>query len=183
MKINGNTIILAAESFSIAAHGSIKQKRKYTGEPYHEHTREVATILGEFLSDPYAIAAAHLHDVVEDVGPHMQAVIRKEFGDLVADLVMEVTDVSTPEDGNREARKKKDLAHLMNASGYGQSIKYADLIANTASIVKHDREFAKVYLKEKRAILEQLTDGNPHLYQRAWKVLINAEWKLENGVS
>ena len=57
-----------AERFATAAHASIGQVRKYTGEPYPVHLAGVARRVGETPGCSEAmIAAAWLHDVLEDV--------------------------------------------------------------------------------------------------------------------
>lgn len=162
-------IELKALSFAYKAH--INQKRKYTGEPYITHPVAVAGILKDagFINEEI-IAAALLHDVVEDT-PVIIEEIARNFGVQVAKLVDEVTDVSAPEDGNRKARKKLDLEHLAKASSLGQNIKLADLIHNTPSICQHDKGFAKKYLQEKEELLKVLTRGTPYLRDVARQVL------------
>jgi hypothetical protein len=49
------------------------------------------------------------------------------------------------------------------------TIKCADLISNTSSIVKHDPKFAEVYLEEKRLLLDVLTKADPWLVEIARK--------------
>ena len=61
-----------------------------------------------------------------------------------------------------------------------QTIKCADLISNTSSIVDHDRVFAKVYLAEKRLTLEVLTAADPRLLDLAWVILEAGEAEI-NG--
>lgn len=173
------SIVSRADSFAAAAHGAINQRRKYTDEPYIVHPREVASILRLHIAQHVAIAAALLHDVVEDVGAHMLPIIRDEFGDEIANLVDELTDKSKPEDGSRDVRKEIDRQRLAKASPGAQTIKLADLISNTGSIVKHDKAFAAKYLKEKRKLLEVLTKGEPSLYRLAWATLVAAEATLE----
>lgn len=142
------------------------QTRKYTGEPYVYHPAEVVHTLACLGFRPAVLAAAWLHDVVEDCGV-TRAKLVKEFGEEVAALVLEVSDVSKRADGNRKVRKEIDRQHLAKASPDGQSIKLADLIDNTKSIVAHDPNFAVVYLQEKRALLKVLTRGHPDLIKRA----------------
>jgi len=146
------------------------QVRKYTGEPYHVHPFEVADILRSISASDEVLAAAYLHDVVEDCNI-LEHDIEDLFGPRVAELVMMVTDVSKPEDGNRATRKAIDRDHLSKADADGQTIKYADLISNTKSIVKHDPNFAKVYLKEKSGLLGVMTKGDKELYARACKII------------
>lgn len=157
-----------ARIFAVAAHCAVGQLRKYTAEPYWVHPAEVVSILKTRPHDPEMIAAAWLHDVVEDTGVTIE-VIRAEFGSKVSDLVGWLTDVSRPDHGNRAARKAVDRAHTAAAPAEAQTIKLCDLISNTKSIVEHDPEFAKVYLKEKQLLLEVLTKGDPVLYNRASK--------------
>lgn len=161
-------IIQRANIFAAAAHMACGQIRKYTGEPYHVHPREVAMIVQAAGGDEFQIAAAHLHDVVEDTDVTIQQ-IQDFFGYKVAELVGWLTDVSKPTDGNRAERKAIDRAHTAQAPVRAKMIKLADLISNTKSIVEHDEKFARVYLEEKRLLLtEALHDGHPELLARAW---------------
>ena len=171
---------LAAKLFCKMAHGD--QKRKYTGDPYYTHPFAVAEIIfwhtdHSRSSDVYI--AALLHDVLEDTNakPWM---IRALFGKRVLDLVLQVTDVSiSPDengyspDGNRKARKQKDLEHLAKADADGQTIKLADLIHNSSTVTKYDPDFAKVYMKEKERLLRVLTKGNNELWIKAKKMIEN----------
>ncbi len=155
-----------ARMFATAAHAAVGQLRKYTFEPYIVHPAEVAEIVASVGGTDAQIAAAWLHDTVEDTGVSIE-LIRKEFGSEVSDLVGWLTDVSRPEQGNRAVRKAIDRAHTAAAPAEAQTVKLADLIANTRSIVAHDAEFAKVYLAEKRQLLEVMTKGDPRLRERA----------------
>ena len=58
-----------AKEFAHAAHDSIKQVRKYTGEPYWNHTDAVAEVVASVGGTEDMVMAAHLHDVLEDVTP------------------------------------------------------------------------------------------------------------------
>jgi (p)ppGpp synthase/HD superfamily hydrolase len=93
--------------------------------------------------------------------------IQIEFGNEVASLVSWLTDVSRPEDGNRAVRKARDREHIAMAPAGAQTVKLADLIANTRSIVAHDPAFAKIYLAEKRMLLEVLIRGDAVLMAEA----------------
>ena len=59
-------IISRAARFAKAAHESIDQRRKYSGEPYIVHPKAVAAIVATVTRDEHMISAAWLHDVVED---------------------------------------------------------------------------------------------------------------------
>jgi guanosine-3',5'-bis(diphosphate) 3'-pyrophosphohydrolase len=169
------TIVERARVFATAAHSAVGQLRKYTNEPYWTHTREVADMVSALPgATDEMIAAAHLHDVVEDTGVTIETV-REEFGVEVADLVSWLTDVSKPGMGNREFRKGIDRAHTAQASAEAQSIKCMDLCSNTRSIVQHDAKFARTYLAEKRQLLAVMTRAWPEALQQAHMTLLQAE--------
>ena len=159
-----------ARVFATAAHAAVGQVRKYTFEPYIVHPAEVAMIVAEAGGSEAMVAAAWLHDTVEDTGVTNE-VIRAEFGAEIAELVGWLTDVSRPEHGNRAHRKALDRAHSAMAPAEAQTVKLADLIANTRSIVEHDVAFAKTYLEEKRLLLEVMTKGDATLMAEARKYI------------
>lgn len=164
-------MIEKARIFATAAHAAVGQLRKYTNEPYIVHPTEVANIVrGVPGTTPEMISAAYLHDTVEDTNITADT-LREEFGDEITELVIWLTDVSKPEDGNRATRKAIDLAKVALAPPNAQTIKLADIISNITSIVEHDPDFAIIYLKEKRAQLEVLKEGNQELYKIAYNLL------------
>ena len=162
------TLIDKARVFATAAHAAVGQTRKYTGEPYVVHPIEVSDIVAGAGGTDAMIAAALLHDVLEDTKVTFD-LLEQEFGSEVAELVLWLTDVSRPEDGNRSTRKALDRQHSAAAPAEAQTIKVADLISNTRSIVAHDPGFAKVYLEEKRLLLDVLTKADPDLLNHARK--------------
>lgn len=167
-------IIEQAQRFAHAAHDAIGQVRKYTGEPYWVHTDAVAATVESVGGTDSMICAAHLHDVLEDVastrpefGPHQIEVL---FGEGVLALVQDLTDEYTKENFpklNRAQRKARERERIGSISVEAKTIKLADLINNTESIVAHDPDFARVYLREKLEILPYLSDGNSTLLNRA----------------
>ena len=159
-----------ARVFATAAHAAVKQVRKYTFEPYIVHPAEVAGIVASVPHTDVMVAAAWLHDTVEDTGVSIVD-IQKEFGNEVASLVGWLTDVSKPEQGNRAVRKAIDREHTAMAPAAAQTVKLADLIANSRSILAHDPAFARVYLEEKRMLLEVLTRGDATLMARARSIV------------
>jgi len=166
----GMTIVERARVFATAAHAAVGQVRKYTFEPYIVHPAEVAKIVRDAGGTEAMVAAAWLHDTVEDTGVTIET-IRAEFGTEVAELVGWLTDVSRPEHGNRAHRKALDRAHSAAAPAEAQTVKLADLIANTRSIMAHDEAFAKTYLEEKRLLLAVMTKGDPTLMAEARKFI------------
>ena len=163
-----------ARAFCKAAHLAVGQVRKYTGEPYHTHPFAVAAIVEEVGGSVEMICAALLHDVVEDTHVTLED-LDAEFGMTISNLVFWLTDLQTPADGNRATRKANECYKLSQAPAEAQTIKLADLIHNSESIFQHDPKFARVYLKEKRAILEVMLGGDPTLYARAWEIVNQQE--------
>jgi hypothetical protein len=138
------------------------------GFPYATHLENVALV--ESVSDkPETIAAARLHDVVEDTPATVES-IEEAFGKSVASLVESLTDVSRPDFGNRAVRKEIDRQHLARASSRAKTVKLADLIDNCQDIGRNDTRFAKLYLKEMGRLLEVLQEGNADLYREAVRI-------------
>lgn len=161
-----------AYRFAAAAHGD--QKRKYTGEPYVNHCVEVAKIVQTAGGDVEMICAALLHDTIEDTPVTYDELVKECHGFYagIADLVVWLSDVSRPGDGNRATRKALDRDHIAKAPARAKTIKLADLISNSASIVKYDPEFAKTYLAEKRLLLDVLKEGDCKLWGTANAILV-----------
>ena len=142
----GNDIEEEAHAFAQHAHRN--QKRKYTDEPYFVHCAGVAMILQRYgYDDENILAAAYLHDVVEDT-EYTLVHIKEFFNETIAQLVEEVSDPSKPSDGNRATRKQIDLDHLTLASKEGGIIKCADILHNCQSIFEYDPNFARVFIPE-----------------------------------
>lgn len=160
-------IVREAKMFAFAAHTGRCQMRKYTNEPYIAHPEAVAKLVMSVPHTPEMLCAAWLHDVVEDTGV-TNASIRHFFGPVIAEYVEWLSDVSKPEDGNRAVRKALDRDHIARCPFPDvKTVKLADIIDNTSSICKHDPKFAKVYLPEKKQLLEVLREGDPYLWNQA----------------
>lgn len=165
---------LAFEAMEFAREVHRNQKRKYTNNPYFDHLAEVVGITSTVVSYTCAygfvtadeiLATAWLHDCVEDQGITKEELTYR-FGVIVAAGVWCLSDL---EEGDRATRKRLSRERLSKAPGWVQTIKCADLISNTGSIVQHDPEFAKVYLEEKKLLLEVLDRADRNL----WKIAYN----------
>lgn len=157
--------MIAFEAMLFARFVHANQSRRYTGSPYADHLAEVAGIVATVIcddwdvSDEVAIATAWLHDSVEDQDVP-EGEIAQRFGPLIAHGVMLLSDL---EEGNRAERKAASRERLATAPAWVQTIKVADLISNTSSIVQHDPKFAVVYLEEKRLMLDALVNADDRL--------------------
>lgn len=159
---------------SIACSSHLMQTRKYTGQPYIIHCAAVASMIDFAQLPGDAVAAAWLHDVVEDSDVTNQDLV-KEFGSDVARIVEFCTQISTKNDGDRKAQKLMDIEHYANGCSLAQSIKVADMLDNVPSIVAFDPVFAKTYLEEKRQLLDKLTLAKSSLLQSAHKMMQHFE--------
>lgn len=162
-------VITAAKMMAGEAHKG--QTRKYSGLPYIVHPIEVATIVSDIGGTDEMIAAALLHDVVEDCPGYTIELIAEKVDPTVADYVRGLTDVSKPEDGNRKTRKAIDRDRLIAEGPEVQTIKYADIISNAQDIFANDPNFAKVYIEEMKLLLADMNKGDPGLYAKTKEMI------------
>jgi (p)ppGpp synthase/HD superfamily hydrolase len=107
-------LVTKTREFKQAAHRKKDHRRKYSDELYEVHLITVAAIVASVTQDERTIAAAYLHDVVEDTDVTLDEV-EAAFGPDVAELVENLKDISRPSDGNRAQRKALDREHLAKA--------------------------------------------------------------------
>lgn len=177
----------------IAHHWHIEvanQKRKYSGQPYTVHTDEVAAIYREaFRDDLVGVAIAHLHDSLEDTpltahGLTAELLKQGVSDNVIAQIVHGVTYLTDEyirekhPTLNRKERKRLERDRIAIIPIREKNIKLADLISNSSDIVRHDPDFARVYLDEKEQLLDVLNDGDvallavaQHLLEQGRKVL------------
>lgn len=163
-------VVQKALAYATEAHGEINQRRKYTDEEYIVHPIAVAKIVLRYIDDENVIAAALLHDVVEDTR-RTQEDITREFGSVISSYVEMLTDVSKPEDGNRKVRKQIDCDHTAKAIPVIKTVKLADVLHNAPSIIQNNRGFAYKWMGEKVSLMEVLTEGEPELYAQVQKLI------------
>ena len=122
-----------AYEFSASAHEG--QHRK-SGEPYISHPLEVAGILGDMHMDHQTLAAAILHDVIEDTAIDKKEIVRR-FGKGVAELVDGVSKLTQVEfDSHAEAQAHNFRKMLMAMSNDIRVImvKLADRLHNMRTL-------------------------------------------------
>ncbi|HEX7847136.1 MAG TPA: HD domain-containing protein [Chitinophagaceae bacterium] len=185
-------ILEQIKNFADQAHGD--QQRKYSPERYIAHPVRVMQTCRKYSSKLPVLAAALLHDVVEDteVGSreleeYLSSVLSKEDVAHTMKLVIELTDVYTKEAYprlNRKRRKAKESERLETTSGDAQTIKYADIMDNCRAIGKSDNDFALVFLKECSELLNKMTKGKKELWDEARTIVDEELGKLhQTGVS
>jgi guanosine-3',5'-bis(diphosphate) 3'-pyrophosphohydrolase len=170
------TVVQKARRFAKLAHGlvlngqgELGQRRKGSNEPYTKHLSEVARLVAENGGDEAQVAAAWLHDVVEDT-PVPLGHIRTVFGADVAKLVQELTDEFTKQNYpglNRRQRKGKELVRLSKISDRAKTIKYADFVSNLESVSVLGPSFGEVYTGEVADALGRMQGGDEGLRSAA----------------
>ena len=126
---------LVERAFALSREAHMGQTRM-SGEPFVSHCVEVAHILAELQMDPETVAAGLLHDVVEDTEVRL-GLIRREFGERVAELVDGVTRIAQIE------RKREE-----RAGGKHPEAKQADYF----------RKFLLSMAKDLRVVLIKFAD-------------------------
>jgi guanosine-3',5'-bis(diphosphate) 3'-pyrophosphohydrolase len=167
-------ILKKVEMFANNAHGS--QTRRYSADPYMVHPVRVMHTCGNYLPQLPVLAAALLHDVLEDTpvtAKQLHDFLSGELSEADAALTMtyvvELTDIYTRQaypKWNRRKRREMEFERLRDVSAAAQTIKYADIIDNT-DITENDPDFARVYLNESMKLLQMIDKGHPGLRQRA----------------
>lgn len=172
------------EAVKIAVEVHSGQDRKYLDIPYIAHPLSVMHRVRGVTDNQDMLAAAILHDVLEDGSdPELHAeMIRIKCGKNTLALVRELTDEYTHEaepDLNRADRKYWECQRLLSVSNDAKTIKLADLIDNSESILACDLDFSKVYMREKRDLLIALEGGDPFLMDKA-QGIVKRYFDLEN---
>jgi len=170
-------LVVAADDYASTAHDSIGQLEPYTGKPYSAHTRAVARVVATYVDSPEVVAAAHLHDIIEDTG-ESKAELLARFGPVVAGLVDEVSSKATPEMGNRATRVAWEIRRIAGISANAKGIKCGDVVVTMSTIVARAPHFARTYIPEKRALLESLRGAHPQLLDLATEAVCQAEREL-----
>lgn len=111
--LNDNQVAFVHKAYDVAAKAHANQRRK-SGEPYIIHPLGVATILAELQMDETTLAAAFLHDVVEDTETTLDQ-LKEMFGVKVADLVDGVTKLGKIEYISKEEQQIENYRKMFLA--------------------------------------------------------------------
>jgi guanosine-3',5'-bis(diphosphate) 3'-pyrophosphohydrolase len=182
-----NVIIQQVQEFARKAHGS--QQRKFADEPYINHPIRVMEICRQFSQHVPVLAAALLHDVLEDtattreqIHEFLSSIMNQKDTNETLQLVIALTDIYTKEaypQWNRRKRKSKEVERLAATSPHAQTIKYADILDNT-DIVHADTDFAPKFLDECFVLLQKMTTGNQALHQKVKDTVNGYRKELKN---
>ena len=130
-------LVSEAIIFAVKAHDGMR--RKNGKDPYILHPMEAAVIVGTMTSDQELIAAAALHDVVEDTNITIDE-IEAKFGKRIRELVQSETEdkrEDLPPEETWRIRKEESLAVLKNTDDTGVLMVWlGDKLANMRAIYR-----------------------------------------------
>ena len=134
------TLLDRAIVFAVRAHAGTERRGK--GFPYIVHPMEAVEIVATMTRDQELLAAAVLHDTVEDTDTTVEQ-IRTEFGDRIASLVASESDIvldGVSEEDSWHARKQAAIDRLARASHDAKIVALGDKLSNMRAI---DRDYAQ----------------------------------------
>jgi (p)ppGpp synthase/HD superfamily hydrolase len=128
------------EALKFAADAFARRERKGSGVPYLTHLLAVATLVMEHGGDEDQIAAAVLHDYLEDIPGARASELEIKFGARVARIVSSLSDaIDATNKAPWKPRKLRYLEHLRSESGEVKLVSAADKLHNARSIIGDHR--------------------------------------------
>jgi (p)ppGpp synthase/HD superfamily hydrolase len=174
------TLILKAAHFAAMKHRD-QRRKDHASSPYINHPIAVALILAETgnVEDPEVIAAALLHDTIEDTDTS-PAELEAAFGPRVRKLVEEVTDDTSLQ---RVERKRRQIEHASELSFGAALVKLGDKISNVTDITNAppagwDLNRRREYLDWAEAVISKCPKVNQDLENRFVHALEEGRAKL-----
>ena len=122
--------------FAVKAHAGTERRGK--GYPYIVHPMEAVEIVSTMTKDQELLAAAALHDTVEDTDVTVEQ-IREVFGDRIAELVASESDempAGVSEEDSWHSRKQAAIDRLAKASHDAKIVALGDKLSNMRAIAR-----------------------------------------------
>ena len=122
--------------FAVKAHAGTERRGK--GFPYIVHPMEAMEIVATMTNDQELLAAAALHDTVEDTDVKVEQ-LRTEFGDRVADIVAFESDSmqeGVSEEESWRSRKQAGIERLSRATRDEKIVALGDKLSNMRAIAR-----------------------------------------------
>ncbi len=163
------TLVTQAVAFAANAHDGAT--RKGSQIPYIVHPMEVAAIAASMTEDTQVVAAAVLHDVMEDCGVSFEELLDR-FGERVAQLVREESQCGVPHNrATWNTRKREAVERLAHSARESMIICLADKLSNMRAIYRD-------YLREGDAMFLRFNQHDKRMhawYYRSCAALMEAE--------
>jgi guanosine-3',5'-bis(diphosphate) 3'-pyrophosphohydrolase len=161
-------LVLKAVEFAALKHRDQRRKDE-KASPYINHPIALARILREEgdIDDPVVIAAALLHDTIEDTDTTYDE-LRGQFGAKVANIVAEVSDTKWLD---KAVRKRIQISRASRSSTGAKLVKIADKIANLRDVIGNapkdwSLERRQTYFDWAKSVVDQLRCTNPRLEKK-----------------
>ena len=165
-----------------AARHHAGQTRRGGDIPYINHCLSVAAMVADSGADEDVVAAALLHDVVEDTVA-TNTDLDHTFGPRVAEVVAEVTDDPDWSALSTVERKTKQIGKMQRASKPAKLIKIADQVSNVADLAGmksgHPADWLEGYLSTSKKIVDVCRDASPDLGHRFDEAATRLSAKIE----
>ena len=175
--------------FAVKAHAGTERRGK--GFPYIVHPMEAVEIVATITPDQELLAAAALHDVIEDTDVSADQ-LRAEFGDRIANLVVSESDVfpeGVSEEDSWRARTQAAIDRLAAAPRDAKIVAMGDKLSNMRAIardyaVKGDELWKIFHAPDPgdhewhyRGLANSLRDLKDTFAFKEFESLINQIWK------
>jgi guanosine-3',5'-bis(diphosphate) 3'-pyrophosphohydrolase len=168
-----NTLILKAAHFAAEKHRDQRRKDKHAS-PYIIHPISVALAITQIggVDDPEILAAALLHDTLEDTETTPEE-LEAEFGKKVCEYVLDVSDDKTlPKD----ERKSRQIEHAKQISKGAALIKLGDKISNVTDVINNppedwDINRRKEYLDWAEKVIENCPKVNDRMENKFKEII------------
>ena len=181
MKQMDTSLLDRAILFAVRCHSGVERRGK--GFPYIVHPMEAMAIAATMTADQEVLAAAALHDVVEDTEVTLDD-LRTQFGDRIARLVDTESD-RLGEGLDWRTRKEESLRRLKGASRDEQIVALGDKLSNMRAIARDYTSKGEVFwdlfhVKDKsvhawryRSLLDALSDLSDTYAYQEFEFLVN----------
>jgi guanosine-3',5'-bis(diphosphate) 3'-pyrophosphohydrolase len=170
-----DALSLTLRALEFAAWKHRDQRRKDTSaSPYINHPIAPATVLrieGN-VDDPVVLAAALLHDTIEDTETSWQE-LRGAFGEEIADVVLELTDTKWLD---KTTRKRLQVQKASTSADRAKLVKLADKICNLRDMLasppaEWSLERQQKYFDWAKEVVDRIRGVHPELERRFGEVL------------
>ncbi len=158
--------------FAVKAHAGTERRGK--GFPYIVHPMEAMEIVSTMTADQELLAAAALHDTVEDTGVTVEQ-LREEFGDRIAELVASESDTideGVSEEESWRSRKEAGIRRLSRATRDEKIVALGDKLSNMRAI-------ARDYAEQGEAFWNIFHAKDPKEHAWRYRALADAMRELE----
>ncbi len=162
--------------FAVKAHANTERRGK--GYPYIVHPLEAVEIVATMTPDQELLAAAALHDTVEDTEVTVEQ-LKAEFGERIASLVADESDVMPEgmiEEASWHQRKQAAIDRLSRASHDAKMVALGDKLSNMRAIARDYDEIGE-------ALWNRFHTNDPKEHEWHYRGLADALRELEDTVA